>query len=75
MRQRTAGYKAPENLDELITHQQKMQDKIAEDMLILAQNLRGQSEVANKIIKKDTEVINFCVSGVGLTAKFIALRF
>lgn len=56
MRQRTAGYKASEDLDELITHHQKLQDKIAEEMLILTQNLKGQSEIANKIIKKDTEV-------------------
>lgn len=54
LRQRTPA--APQDLDELITHHQKMQDKIAEEMLILTQNLRGQSEIANKIIKKDTEV-------------------
>lgn len=33
-----------------------MQEKIAEDMLILTRNLKEQSELANKIIKQDTEV-------------------
>lgn len=56
LRQRTAPNKGPEDFDELITHHQKLHDKIAEEMLILTQNLKGQSEIANRIIKKDTEV-------------------
>lgn len=48
---------APTDLDELITHHQKMQDKIADEMLSLAQSLKGQSELANQIIKKDTEIL------------------
>lgn len=44
------------DLDQLITHQQSIQEKIANDMLMLAQNLKGQSELANKIIRKDNEV-------------------
>lgn len=59
LRQRTAASNTPKDLDELINHHQKIQDKIAEDMLILTQNLKGQSQVANKIIKKDTEVFIF----------------
>lgn len=56
LRQRTIADKAPKDLDELVTHHQKLQDRIAEEMLILTQNLKGQSEIANKIIRKDTEV-------------------
>lgn len=34
-----------------------MQDKIAEELLILTRNLKEQSQLANKIIKQDTEVV------------------
>lgn len=33
-----------------------MQQKIADDMLMLTRNLKEQSQLANKIIKRDTEV-------------------
>lgn len=33
-----------------------MQDKIADNMLSLTRSLKEQSQLANKIIKKDTEV-------------------
>lgn len=56
LRQRTTQNQGPVDLDELIKHQQNIQEKIADDMLILTQNLKGQTELANKIIKKDTEV-------------------
>lgn len=34
-----------------------IQEKIAENMLLLAKNLKEQTETANKIIRKDTEVV------------------
>ncbi|KAK4884734.1 hypothetical protein RN001_001005 [Aquatica leii] len=46
------------NLDELIDYHENMQQKIADEMLILTKNLKEQSELANKIIKKDTEVVS-----------------
>ncbi|KAJ9599850.1 hypothetical protein L9F63_009890 [Diploptera punctata] len=46
-----------EDLDVLLKYHHSMQEKIAEDMLLLAQNLKHQSELAGNIIKKDTEVI------------------
>ncbi|KAF5291370.1 hypothetical protein FQA39_LY03521 [Lamprigera yunnana] len=46
------------NLDEMIDYHQDMQDKIANEMLTLTKNLKEQSQLANKIIKKDTEVVN-----------------
>lgn len=33
------------------------QEKIAENMLVLTQNLKEQTETANKIIRKDTDVV------------------
>lgn len=34
-----------------------IQEKIAENMLLLTKNLKEQTETANKIIKRDTEVV------------------
>lgn len=34
-----------------------IQEKIAENMLLLTKNLREQTETANKIIRRDTEVV------------------
>lgn len=33
-----------------------MQEKIAENMLLLTKNLKEQTQIASHIIKKDTEV-------------------
>lgn len=45
-----------EDLDALLRHHHAMQEKIAEDMLSLARNLKEQSHLASTIIKRDTEV-------------------
>jgi hypothetical protein len=45
-----------EDLDVLLKYHHSMQEKIADDMLILARNLKEQSQLAGSIIKKDTEV-------------------
>ncbi|XP_018333624.1 vesicle transport protein USE1 isoform X2 [Agrilus planipennis] len=57
LRQRQV-YQATTGLDEIIDYNQQLQEKIAEEMLTMAKNLKEQSELANKIIKKDTEVIS-----------------
>jgi hypothetical protein len=49
------------DLDQVINYHENMQSKITNDMLILTKNLKEQSELANKIIKKDTEVSYKCV--------------
>ncbi|KAG5873302.1 hypothetical protein JTB14_008968 [Gonioctena quinquepunctata] len=41
----------------MIDYHENIQKKITEDMLYLTKNLKDQSEAANKIIKKDTEVV------------------
>lgn len=46
-----------EDLDKVIDYHQMQQDRIANDMLSLTKNLKEQSELANKIIKKDTEIV------------------
>ncbi|XP_026281259.1 vesicle transport protein USE1 isoform X4 [Frankliniella occidentalis] len=46
-----------EDLDALLRHHHAVQEKIAEDMLSLARNLKEQSHLASTIIKRDTEVV------------------
>ncbi|XP_017775470.1 PREDICTED: vesicle transport protein USE1 [Nicrophorus vespilloides] len=47
-----------DDLDQMIHYHQDAQEKIANDMLQLTQSLKEQSQLANKIIKKDTEVVS-----------------
>ncbi|KAF4522012.1 hypothetical protein B566_EDAN010861 [Ephemera danica] len=46
-----------EDLDALLKYHHSMQEKIAEDMLSLARNLKEQTLLANTIIHKDTKSI------------------
>ncbi|GJQ66285.1 putative membrane fusion protein Use1 [Trypoxylus dichotomus] len=45
------------DLDQMINFHQNMQEKIAEEMLELTTSLKEHSALANKIIKKDNEII------------------
>lgn len=47
-----------DDLNEVLDYHKNMQDKIAEEMLKLTGNLKEQSQIANRIIKQDTEVIS-----------------
>ncbi|KAJ8977303.1 hypothetical protein NQ317_009321 [Molorchus minor] len=58
LRQRKATATGSDDMDELIHYHDKAQQKITDDMLALTKNLREQSETANKIIRKDTEVVS-----------------
>ncbi|VEN56555.1 unnamed protein product [Callosobruchus maculatus] len=44
--------------DEIIGYNESIQAKITEEMLLLTRSLKEQSEAANKIIRKDTEVVS-----------------
>lgn len=46
-----------EDLDNIIQYHHNMQEKVAENMLLLTRNLKEQTQLASKIIKKDTEVL------------------
>lgn len=77
LRQNSSG-KPGEDLDVLIKYHHSMQEKIAENMLSMAKNLKEQSEVASAIIKKDTEVIMHCRyinNGVKFFYNFIVDRY
>lgn len=51
-----------DNMGQAMKYYGDMQEKIAEDMLSLTRNLKEQTEIANKIIRKDTEVSVFVLS-------------
>lgn len=44
------------DMNEALKHHANVQDKIAEDMLVLTRSLKEQTEIANRIIRKDTDV-------------------
>ncbi|XP_066143127.1 vesicle transport protein USE1 [Euwallacea fornicatus] len=46
------------DLDQVLKYQEDLQSKIAEEMLQFTKTLKEQSQVANKIIKNDTEVVS-----------------
>lgn len=46
-----------DDLDQLINYNENIQQKVADNLLVLTKNLKEQSQLANKIIKKDTEVL------------------
>lgn len=57
LRKRTAtGTNGSEDMSQAMKHHVNIQEKIAEDMLALTRNLKEQTETANKIIRKDTDV-------------------
>lgn len=50
-----------DDMNQAMKHHANMQEKIAEDMLALTRNLKDQTETANKIIRRDTDVsTNWC---------------
>ena len=47
-----------ETLDAVLEHHQNMQEKIAEEMIQMAQNLKHNSLVASNVLKKDNQVLS-----------------
>lgn len=45
-----------DDVDVVLKYHQNLQEKVAEEMVSLAQNLKHNCTVSNQIIKKDTEV-------------------
>ncbi|KAL3275826.1 hypothetical protein HHI36_020570 [Cryptolaemus montrouzieri] len=58
VRQRNVG-KTPksDDLDQILHHNEDVQQKLTSDMLTLTKNLKEQSELAKKIIRKDIDVL------------------
>lgn len=59
VRQRNVGQTlgTDNDLDAVINYHENLQKKITDDMVSIAQSLKEQSEKANLIIKRDTEVV------------------
>lgn len=57
MRHRKEEKTTGEDLDALLKHHQATQEKVSEEMMLLARSLKEQSQLANQIIKKDVEVL------------------
>lgn len=47
-----------ENTDQAVKYYTNIQEKIAEDMILMTRNLKEHTEIANNIIKKDTEIVS-----------------
>lgn len=47
-----------DEMSQAMKHSVDMQEKIAEDMLALTRNLKEQTETANRIIRRDTEIVS-----------------
>ncbi|XP_070542150.1 vesicle transport protein USE1-like [Ptychodera flava] len=57
LRHRKKTEESGEDLDTLLQHHQDMQEKLAEDMIKLAQSLKHNSIVASNIIKEDNKML------------------
>lgn len=58
LRQRKTNVNADGGMDQAVKYYGEVQERIAEDMLILTKSLKEQTETANKIIRRDTEIVN-----------------
>ncbi|XP_059060744.1 vesicle transport protein USE1 [Achroia grisella] len=52
----TSNSSSQEDIDSILKYHQNMQEKVAENMVMLTKNLKEQSQIASTIIRGDTEV-------------------
>ncbi|CAH0724431.1 unnamed protein product, partial [Brenthis ino] len=53
----TSNSTSQEDIDSLLKYHQNMQEKVAENMVMLTKSLKEQSQIASTIIKGDTEAL------------------
>ncbi|VVC97989.1 vesicle transport protein USE1 [Leptidea sinapis] len=53
----TSNTSSQEDIDSLLKYHQNMQEKVAENMVMLTKSLKEQSQIASKIIRSDTEAL------------------
>lgn len=53
----TSNTTSQEDIDSILKYHQNMQEKVAENMVMLTKNLKEQSQIASTIIKADTEAL------------------
>ncbi|KAI8420140.1 hypothetical protein MSG28_008713 [Choristoneura fumiferana] len=54
---KTGPDSSQEDMDSLLKYHQNMQEKVAENMVLLTKSLKEQSQIASTIIKGDTEAL------------------
>ncbi|KAJ2948506.1 hypothetical protein O0L34_g7755 [Tuta absoluta] len=53
----TSNSSSQEDIDSLLKYHQNMQEKVAENMVMLTKSLKEQSQIASSIIRNDTEAL------------------
>ncbi|KAI5635126.1 membrane fusion protein use1 domain-containing protein [Phthorimaea operculella] len=53
----TSNSSSQEDIDSLLKYHQNMQEKVAENMVMLTKSLKEQSQIASTIIRNDTEAL------------------
>lgn len=72
LRKRIGTGSGSDDMNSAIKYHEDLQEKIAQDILLLTRNLKEQTITANQIIKKDTEVIlGLQICSCQLTTKLI----
>ena len=56
-----------EDIDTVLRHHHQVQDKLADEMVHLARNLKDSARLAGSIVKDDTKVRTTVMSGVVMT--------
>ena len=51
------GPQTDSDLDSILQHHQQLQEKLAEDMVSLARNMKDHAKAASNIVKDDNKVI------------------
>lgn len=53
----TSNSSSQEDIDSIMKYHQNMQEKVAENMVLMTKSLKEQSQIASKIIRGDTEAL------------------
>ena len=56
------GPQTDSDLDSILQHHQQLQEKLAEDMVSLARNMKDHAKAASNIVKDDNKVIQYVIS-------------
>ena len=63
-----------EDIDTVLRHHHQVQDKLADEMVHLARNLKDSARLAGSIVKEDTKVRAPVLSGVVMTFKYAQIN-
>ena len=66
LRQRNVAEDTTKDLDTVLKHHNQVQEKLAEEMVSLARNLKENARAANRIISDDNKVLVYCCCSCNL---------